>query len=111
VVAKAVSPFQYQVRPLPIIIVPGPRTPPTPVDPYIPPSPPPVISFCGTLGLFCSSPDIPVDEPTPAEQRRLYCAALYDAIIRECKADRNIDKRKECYAAASITEGKCLQGK
>jgi RHS repeat-associated protein len=55
-----------------------------------------------------AAPNCPPDE---YEKRRQYCADLYDAIVRECKAERNADKRQACYAAASITEARCLQGK
>jgi hypothetical protein len=53
--------------------------------------------------MVCSTDD--------KEARRQYCAQLYEAIIAECKAERNAHKRQACFAAAAITEARCLQGK
>jgi uncharacterized protein RhaS with RHS repeats len=49
--------------------------------------------------------------PKLTEKRRKYCADLYNEIVRECQAERMATKRKQCYAAAAITEAKCLAGK
>jgi RHS repeat-associated protein len=44
------------------------------------------------------------------EDRRQYCAALYDSIMETCRAERTASKRQECYIAASRTEAECLKG-
>ncbi len=55
--------------------------------------------------------DPPIETPeVKIEKRTKYCEALYEPIVRDCKAERNAKKRLECYAAVSITEAKCKQG-
>jgi RHS repeat-associated protein len=49
--------------------------------------------------------------PHDKEKRRKYCDDLYEDIVADCRAERNARKRKACFAAASITLARCLQGR